>query len=880
MTPSRLPLSWLILGLFAGLLHCSLAAETNPMSEKISFNADWSFQKGDPVGSTTPLSYEAVRDWLAPIGSELVNFHAVKPSRPEGALGAELPFVSPAYDDSGWRKLSLPHDWGIEGPFRQEYPGETGKLPWWGVAWYRKHFNLPAEDAGKRIYLDIDGAMSYSMVWLNGHFVGGWPYGYSSFRLDLTPYIKPGADNVLAIRLDNPENSSRWYPGGGLYRNVWLVKKSPLHFANWGVFASTPKITSEAATVDVDVQVLNRSDAEASVSVRASVYACDAKGRKTGGVLAQAEPITLKMGAERSATSSLTLQLSQPKLWSPDTPTLYWLETVIEKDGRVVDAQEFAFGVRSIEFTAENGFLLNGTRLQLRGVCNHHDLGALGAAINTRALERQLEILKQMGCNAIRTSHNPPAPELLDLCDRMGFIVMDEAFDCWRHGKKKGDYSRVFVDWHEKDLRALIRRDRNHPSVVLWSIGNEIREQGSHEGWKLATHLSGLVRQEDRTRPIGAGFNVIASGYNGFHKAVDVVGFNYKPFEYGTFHKRNPTIPVIGAETSSCVSSRGEYFFPVSEDKAEGRSNFQMSSYDLYAPPWAFPPDREFLGLDEFPFTAGEFVWTGFDYLGEPTPYNADSTNLLNFTDPADKARMDKELKELGKILVPSRSSYFGIIDLAGFPKDRYYSYQARWRPELPMVHLVPHWNWPDRIGLVTPVHAYTSGDEAELFLNGKSQGRKKMQPLQYRLRWDEVVYEPGQLRIVAYKGGKVWAEQTIRTTGAADRLLLSADRSTLTADGRDLSFVTIRVADKAGTMVPRSMNLVRLEVSGVGELVATDNGDATSLVSFQSPERKAFNGLLLAIIRTKPGQSGKITLKAFSEGLAPAEITLEATTP
>ena len=849
--------------------------------ERIPFNAGWRFAKGDPSGvQPGALDYAAVKDWFAPTGAELVNFYAVKPARPAGNLGSDVAYAQSAYDDSAWRQLDLPHDWGIEGPFAQENPGETGKLPWWGVAWYRKSFPVPASDEGRCVYLDVDGAMAYAMVWCNGQFVGGWPYGYSSWRVDLTPYLKVGGDNVLAIRLDNPKDSSRWYPGGGIYRNVWLVKTAPVHIAQWGTFVTTPSVSATAATVDVKVTLDNRTAATADTQVSARIYELGPDGQKSSEPVATVAPIGIQIAAGRQSFGSLSLNIANPRLWSLKQPQRYVAVTAVEQGGKVVDVTETPFGVRTIAFVADKGFFLNGERVPINGVCDHHDLGALGSAINTRALERQIQILQEMGCNAIRTSHNPPAPELLDQCDRLGMLVMDEAFDCWRSAKKPNDYSRVFVDWHEKDLRALVRRDRNHPSVILWSIGNEIGEQGQPEGWKLATHLAGIVREDDRTRPIDAGFNAntggfTVAGYNGFQTAVDVVGFNYKPTEYGTFHQRNPALPIIGSETSSCVSSRGEYFFPVSNDKAEGRADMQVSSYDLYAPRWAFPPDVEFAGLDKFPFTAGEFVWTGFDYLGEPTPYSSDVTNLLNFTDPAEQARVDKELKEVGKIRVPSRSSYFGIIDLAGFKKDRFYNYQARWRAELPMAHILPHWNWPDRVGQVTPVHVYTSGDEAELFLNGQSLGRKKKGQFEYRLRWDEVKYQPGELHVVAYKNGQKWAEDVMKTTGPAAKLALKADRATIRADGQDLAFVTVTIADQAGLLVPRSKNLVKFELTGPGEIVAVDNGDATSFEPFRAKERKAYNGLALVIVRAKAGAPGAIALKAQSDGLTGAEVVL-----
>lgn len=874
---ARFCLIALLLAIFA-LRHAAFAAE--PLRERVLFTADWRFAKGDPAGADTPLAYATLKPWLMATGGEFLNPGYPKPVRPEGNPGSGVAYTQPGFDDAPWRKLDLPHDWGIEGPFAQENPGETGKLPWWGVAWYRKHFNVPAADAGKRVFLEVDGAMSYATVWLNGQFVGGWPYGYASWRLELTPHLKAGADNVLAIRLDNPKLSSRWYPGGGIYRNVWLVKTSPVHIAHWGTFVTTPIVTAEAATVDVKVTLENGTAANVTPQVTTSLFALDSAGRIVGEAIATTTPTAAsRLNAGRQALVAQTLTVPRPKLWSVKTPNRYVAVTTVMQDGREVDRYETPFGIRTIAFDATRGFLLNGERLPIYGVCNHHDLGALGAAVNVRALERQLEILRDMGCNAIRTSHNPPAPELLDLCDRMGFVVMDEAFDCWRLGKKREDYSLLFNDWHEKDLRALVRRDRNHPSVVLWSIGNEIREQGEPEGWKLASHLYAIMREEDPTRPIGAGFNSVASGYNGFQTAVDVLGYNYKPAEYPKFHQSAPHIPVMGSETASTISSRGEYFFPVSDDKSKGQADFQVSSYDLSAPRWAWAPDVEFKGLDEAPYVAGEFVWTGFDYLGEPTPYNSDATNLLNFTDPAQQERAAKELAEIKKIAVPSRSSYFGIIDLAGFKKDRFYLYQARWRPELPMAHILPHWNWPDRVGEVTPVHVYTSGDEAELFLNGQSLGRKKRGALEYRFRWDDVKYAPGELRVVAYKAGAKWAEATTRTTGAAAKLTLAADRATLRADGQDLAFVTVTIADKDGLAVPRSKQRVKFEIAGPAEIIATDNGDATSFESFQSKERNAFNGLALAIVRTRAGEAGAITLKASSGGLTAAEVSLRSET-
>ena len=491
--------------------------------------------------------------------------------------------------------------------------------------------------------------------------------------------------------------------------------------------------------------------------------------------------------------------------------------------------------------------------------------------MNVTALRRQITILKQMGCNAIRTSHNPPAPELLDLCDRMGMLVMDEAFDCWGTQKNRNDYHVLFRDWHERDLRALVRRDRNHPCVVLWSTGNEIPEQGWKGGHELSAALRTIVHDEDPTRPTTAACDQVTAGTNGFQQTVDVFGYNYKPGSYANVHRRNPGLPIFGSKTASCISSRGEYFFPLSRTQQD----FQVSSYDLAAPGWASPPDPEFRGQDQSPSVCGEFVWTGFDYLGEPTPYNADATVLTNFGDPAERAKMAEQLKALGRVRVPSRSSYFGVVDLCGFRKDRFYIYQARWQPAVPMAHLMPHWTWPERVGQVTPVQVYTSGDEAELFVNGQSQGRKTRGPLEYRLRWDQVRYEPGEVHVVAYRHGKAWAQETVKTAGPAARLALSPAAPAVTAG--DVCFVTVRVTDAAGALAPRADNAISYAVAGPGEIVATDNGNATDLTAFQSHDRRAFNGMALVIVRAKPGATGPIELRATSGDLPAATVRIVA---
>lgn len=894
----------LLLMAAAAILPSETVLAATAPRDRLLITDGWRFHRGDAPDAGDSLAYATIRDWVLPTGADLINQGVAAPQRPSGGEpGAKVSFAQPGFNDSGWRLLNLPHDWGIEGPFSYDRPGDTGKLPWHGVGWYRKTLPITTADAGRRIFLDVDGAMAYSAVWLNGRFVGGWPYGYTSYRLDLTPYVNFGGANVLAVRLDNPDDSSRWYPGSGLYRNVWLVKTAPVHVAQWGTYVTTPIISAEEAVVKVNVVVQNTTTDKVAIALTTAIHELGADDAIAEKPVATSDRVDLEMDPSRDTEAMRThlLRVRSPRLWDLASPHRYVAVTTVEQGGMVIDRVETRFGIRTIRYDANEGFFLNGRKVQFQGVCMHHDLGALGAAVNIRALERQIEILQSMGCNAIRTSHNPPAPELLELCDRKGMLVMDEAFDAWRKGKKKIpgtdakdgpmrflDYGRIFDDWHERDIRALVRRDRNHPSVVMWSIGNEISELHFNDGWHLAARLAGIVREEDRTRPTAVGSNSRTAPFFGFQTALDLIGFNYKPDEYPRFHAAHPDIPVFGSETASTISSRGEYFFPVSADKMQGQADFQVSSYDLYAPRWALVADDEFKGIDENPYIFGEFVWTGFDYLGEPTPYNADVTNLLNYSDPKQRELAAKELADLGKIRVPSRSSYFGIIDLAGFPKDRFYLYQARWRPDLPMAHILPHWNWsasaegsgatvPGREGQVTPVFVYSSGDEAELFVNGVSQGRKKRGALEYRFRWDEVVYQPGEVKVVTWRRGQPWAESVVRTTGPAARLLMAPDRAAIRGDGADLSFITVTVADKDGQLVPRSKNALKFTVSGPGEIVATDNGDATSFESFQSSERKAYNGLALVIVRAKKGATGAITVRAESAGLTAGETKVTA---
>ncbi len=774
-------------------------------------------------------------------------------------------------DDSRWRKLNLPHDWAVEGPFRIELRGETGKLPYQGIGWYRKHFTIPASHQGKQLFIDFDGAMAYAQIWLNGRYVGTWPYGYSSFRLDLTPYIQFGKENVIAVRLDTEKWQSRWYPGAGIYRHVWLVKTKPVHVAHWGTYLTTPEITNTSASVKMEVKVDNQSARAEQVQLETTIFELDANNRPTVQVGKFSEAgLTIEGG--KQGIANVMANLKNPKRWDIDSPNRYVAQTEVRLGGKTVDTYHTPFGVRTIEFTARNGFLLNGRRVEIQGTCNHHDLGALGAAFNISALRRQLTILKEMGCNSLRTSHNPPAPELLDLADKMGFLVWDEAFDCWKKGKREWDYNKLYDEWHEKDLTALVCRDRNHPSVFIWSIGNEVMNQRDVE---MTRHLADIVRREDPTRPVSNGYNDPDGGREvGAVVALDIMGVNYF---FGQQPKwdadpRYINKPTLGSETSSCVSSRGEYFF------GKEYKNWQITSYDVAKPGWGCTPDDQFRTNAKFPHLLGEFVWTGFDYLGEPTPYNSDETNLLNFrNDPDKKAELEKKLEEIRKNNPPSRSSYFGIVDLCGFRKDRFYLYQSHWRPDFPMAHILPHWNWPERVDSITPVHVYTSGDEAELFLNGKSLGRKaKVAGKDFRLIWPDVKYQPGALKVVAYKNGKQWATDVVETTGAAAKLSLSPDKKVIQADGTDLVFVTISVNDSKSRMVPAANNEISCRLEGAGEIVATDNGDATCLIIFSSPARPAYNGLMLALIKAKPGAQGKLKLIAESKGLERGEVEIE----
>jgi beta-galactosidase len=881
----------------------------NPNRQRISINEGWSFYKYDSKTQADNLIYdlrpvlagysentvadakpteakkvetsqEALKPWILPTGNDFIKDPQKKHIRPSGNPGGNFPFVQSNFDDNSWEKVNLPHDWAIEGPFMTgniaEVGGGMGRLPVNGVAWYRKKLDIPATDAGKSVFLDVDGAMSYAMVWLNGNLVGGWPYGYNSWQLDLTPYMVPGGDNQLAIRLDNPNNSSRWYPGGGMYRNVWLTKTSPVHVGQWGTYVYTKDESKASAVINLEITINNDSKTDADIEINTEIYVWDAVKGITGNAVAKFPALTTKVTPGNDSRVESKITLKNPRLWGPlptQQPNLYVAVTTISQYGKKIDQYETRFGVRSVEYNPDKGIIVNGERIQLKGVNQHHDLGALGAAFNTRAAERQLEILREMGCNAVRMSHNPPAPELLELTDRMGFLVIDEIFDSWERNKTPYDFHLIFSDWSEPDTRAFIRRDRNCPSVIIWCFGNEVGEQYTGEvGAAVAKRLVDIIEEEDPTRPTTSAMNY-AKPDMPLPGVMDVISLNYQgegirqdpEFEgtnrirtapqYDAFHKQFPDKVILSSETASAFSSRGIYLFPVSKelsapvrDGKGGDSKIrQVSSYELHAVDFGSTADKVFGTIDQHPFVAGEFVWTGFDYIGEPTPY------------------------------YDSRSSYNGIIDLAGFKKDRFYIYQSHWRPEFPMAHILPHWNWPGRIGEETPVHVFTSGDEAELFLNGKSLGRKKKGQYEYRLRWDEVKYEPGELKVIAYKAGKKWAEDMVKTTGQPTKLTALADRKIIKADGKDLSFITIQITDNDGLVVPLTNNQIEFSIDGPGEIVATDNGDPTNMVSFASQTREAFNGLCLVIVRSVAGNPGPINLLAKSPGMKEVRMIISS---
>lgn len=766
-------------------------------------------------------------------------------------------------DDSGWENVTVPHDWAIAGPFDrendiermvrkdhadveggvQEITGRTGGLPHTGEGWYRTWVDIPAADSVRCYRLECDGMMSHAVIYCNGHEAGGWPYGYSSFTVDLTQFIRPGERNLLAVHLNNPEKSSRWYPGAGIYRHVRLVELDPVHIDHWGVEITTPEVRDTHGTVQVVTRLVNGGKSEAVI--RTSIL--DPAGCTVAGAECRVEA-----GAK---AAEQVLVIGSPRRWSLENPEQYTVRSEVLVNGQVGDSLDTRFGFRTLRFDPVLGMFLNEKPVKMQGVCQHHDLGPLGAAVNTAALRRQLSMLKDMGCNAIRTSHNPPAPELPALASEMGLLVIDEMFDEWKHVKMQNGYNTLWDKWAEKDLRTMIRRDRNHPAVIMWSTGNEIHEQWKEDGAEISRFLVDVCHDEDPTRPVTAGLNGFEVAIkHGVAQTLDVVGWNYQPHHYVHAHTLLPLKPMYGSETASTVSSRGEYYFPAVDEIHVKRASLQVNSYDMSYPGWATAPDIEFRAQDECDFIMGEFVWTGFDYLGEPTPYSEEW---------------------------PSRSSYFGIIDLGGIPKDRFYLYQAKWSDK-PVLHLMPHWTWPGLEGQPVPVQCYTNHRIVELFVNGRSMGKLSRYPkgrvLQsnYRFLWPAVPYEPGELKVVACdRRGVVTGEVSVRTAGEPAAIELRADRTAVSADGDDMAFVTARIVDKHGVLCPRADNRVTFSIKGPAAIAAVCNGDATSLESFKSEHIKAFNGMCIAYLRSSGCGGGRIELKASADGLGDGVVAL-----
>ena len=764
-------------------------------------------------------------------------------------LGDGPDWSDAAFDDAAWRRLHLPHDWSIEGEFSQANPAGVngGALPG-GVGWYRKHFPTPR--AG-RVAVEFDGIYMDSRIWVNGREAGGRAYGYSSFNLDITPLLNPaGQDNVIAVRVDNSiQPSGRWYTGCGIYRNVRLVCTGAARVAYGGLYVTTPDISDEQATVVVRTEV----DAPAGTACTVSHRILDARGR-TVAKSADGVPVTIR----------------RPHRWDTGDPYLYTVETEVRSGGKTVDRVRTRFGIRSTQWDADRGFLLNGRVVKLQGVCLHHDLGCLGSAVHRRALQRQLEILAAAGVNAVRTAHNPPAPELLDLCDEMGLLVMDEAFDEWRSGKTRGGYGRFFDDWYERDLADLVRRDRNHPSIILWSIANEIAEQGgrtpeaNEANRALARHIAEIIRAQDATRAITCGGHQLSRTNNLYTSgALDVIGLNYRPHGYDSLRVWFPGMPIVASETVSAQNSRGIYYQPStglriagwspfagvpkpSEEDLKGTIPNQCTAYDNCRSVWSVTDTHQdaWIPVRDRDFVSGTFVWTGFDYLGEPTAFGW-----------------------------PSRSSYFGFVDLAGFPKDVYYMYQSEWT-DGPMLHLLPHWNWTP--GEKIDVWAYYNGaDEVELFLNGRSLGRSAKTPDRLHAFWQEVPFEPGRLEAVSYKEGREVARAVRETAGEPVSLRLTPYRPVIAADGYDLSFVTVEAVDAQGRAVPTADAMLRFRVEGAGELFGVDNGNAADTLCLKGTRKALFSGKALAVIRSLPGQPGRATL-TVSAGFAETTFDIQ----
>lgn len=762
-----------------------------------------------------------------------------------------------------WQKVRVPHDWAIYGPFDRNNDlqtvaveqngeteetvktGRTGGLPFIGKGTYRTTFEVP-DTAGRNVALVFDGAMSNAHVKVNGKEVVYWPYGYNSFYADVTDAVKPG-DNDMVVELENFERASRWYPGAGLYRNVHLVNTDRVHIPTWGTFVTTPDVSAKEAPVSLAIEIEGARNGE-KIDVTTEII------NPEGKVVARNHAPYIAHGQKHTQN----FLVAGPQLWSPESPALYTARTTLKVDGKAVDSYDTRFGIRKLEYIPEKGFFLNGKPTKFKGVCNHHDLGPLGAAVNRSALRHQIAMLKNMGANAIRTSHNMPAPELVELCDEMGMMLMVEPFDDWSfRPKSPNGYGRFFPEWAERDITNMVKHYRNNPSVVMWSIGNEVPSQWGPDGVQELVMLQNMIKGLDTTRPVTCGMDQIGAVLdNGFAASLDIPGFNYKPQYYEKAYGMLPQRMILGSETASTVSSRGVYHFPVSFENEHNQvvhPDNQSSSYDNESCFWSNTPDIDFF-MDEQPWVLGQFVWTGFDYLGEPSPYDTDAW--------------------------PSHSSVFGIIDLASLPKDRYYLYRSQWNKDDATLHVLPHWNWKGREGEVTPVFVYTSYPKAELFINGKSRGvrEKNDSTLQtrYRLMWNETRYEPGELKVVAYdKDGNRAAEKIVKTAGKPHHLVVTSNTDRLAANGDDLAYLTVQVADKDGNIVPVDSRRVKFNVTGAGSFEATANGDPTCILPFQNAEMDLFSGAATAIVRSG-SQPGEIKFTVSAKGVKPATYTIK----
>ena len=787
------------------------------------------------------------------------------------AKGAQAGAEGASFDDATWQPVRLPHDWAIYGPYEPQGDAHTGKLPWRGEGWYRKRFALSASDAGKRVYLDFDGVMAMPTVYVNGQRAGGWDYGYMSFRVDATAFVKPGESNLVAVHVDTRPHSSRWYPGAGIYRKVQLVVNEPVHLAQWGTFVRTECRMQNGACESARIRVEHTLENHTSSATTAEVETIllDPKGKE----IARSR-MDLAVPANDSQSGAAAIDLARPQLWDIKTPRLYIALTRVFVAGKLTDTTETPFGIRTFEFTANDGFHLNGRRVQLQGVCLHSDLGPLGMAFNARAMERELQIMQDMGANAVRTSHNPPAPELLDLCDRLGIVVWDEAFDKW-DGTSTRPKDVTIPDHGRKQYTNFVRRDRNHPSVVVWSVGNEIFDL---EGLKypdapgLLKTMVGFVKALDPTRPVSLAECVPSSAKSQLPAALDVAGWNYGR-RYAICRERWPNLPIVYSESASAYSTRG-YFddFPMPARKDDYPATARISSYDHNCAYYSDPADVEFALMEKDRFVAGEFVWTGFDYIGEPVPFVAEGWS--HFT----KRKLTKKEE--------SRISSFGIVDLAGIPKDRYYLYRSHWAPEKKTIHILPHWNWPERVGKNVPVYVYTGGDSAELFLNGKSLGKRTKNPNaevlrdRYALRWLEVPYEPGELKAIAYQNGRRLGSAVMRTAGEPARLRLTPDRDSLNADGDDLSYLLVEAVDTKGNLCPLAMNDVEFKLDGPAEIAGVANGDHHFPAEFVADHLTLFYGKAMLVVRAAEGKGGPIRVTATSEALRKAAASLRSRAP